>query len=91
MIIGWGQNLRRTGAGRSRTHSSWGRSPERAGAPLRRLSPAIFGADGVVFFNGESVRIRRVIGMDWAAEGGRIKGLQFICGEPRRNDDPGGR
>ena len=31
-----------------------------------------FGADGVVFFTGESVRIRRVIGMDWSAEGRKI-------------------
>jgi ABC-type lipoprotein release transport system permease subunit len=49
-----------------------------------------FGADGVVFFNGESVRIRRVIGMDWSTEGGKISGLQFVSGKPAEMNDPRG-
>ena len=40
------------------------------------------GADGTVYFNGESVRIRRVIGMDWSTEGPKIRELQFIAGDP---------
>ena len=41
-----------------------------------------FDTDGIAFFNGESVRTRRIIGMDWAAEGSRIKGLEFVSGRP---------
>lgn len=49
-----------------------------------------FGADGVVFFNGESVRIRRVIGMDWAAERSRILELEWVSGAPNDMQDPAG-
>ena len=48
------------------------------------------GSRGVVFSNGESVQIRRVIGMDWAAEGAEIRGLQFVSGKPDRMSEPGG-
>jgi putative ABC transport system permease protein len=41
-----------------------------------------FGADGIMFFNGESVRLRRVIGMDWSSEGRKISELKFISGNP---------
>jgi putative ABC transport system permease protein len=40
------------------------------------------GGEGVVFFNGESVTMRRVIGLDWAAEGQMIGRLQFVAGNP---------
>jgi putative ABC transport system permease protein len=49
-----------------------------------------FGVDGIVFFNGEAVRIRRVIGMDWSTEGPKIKGLQFVSGKPDQMTDPTG-
>jgi putative ABC transport system permease protein len=48
------------------------------------------GADGVVYFNGESVRIRRVIGMDWSAEGPKISQLKFVSGDPAGMKDPNG-
>jgi putative ABC transport system permease protein len=48
------------------------------------------GSQGVVFSNGESVQIRRVIGMDWAAEGAKISGLQFLSGNPDQMTEPGG-
>ena len=48
------------------------------------------GSRGVVFSNGESVQIRRVIGMDWASEGAEIRGLQFVSGKPDRMSEPGG-
>ena len=48
------------------------------------------GSDGVVFSNGESVQIRRVIGMDWAAEGAMVRGLQFVSGKPDELSAPGG-
>jgi putative ABC transport system permease protein len=90
VIIGWGQ----------KPPADWSiakqdafimdaisRARVRASAVSHRT---LFGADGVVFFNGESVRIRRVIGMDWAAEGGKIKGLQFISGNPDEMQGTGG-
>ena len=40
------------------------------------------GVDGVVFFNGESVTMRRVIGLDWASEGSMIEHLQIVSGNP---------
>ncbi len=48
------------------------------------------GADGVVYFNGESVRVRRVIGMDWPAEGRKIGELKFVAGNPQDMKDPKG-
>lgn len=48
------------------------------------------GAYGIVFSNGESVNIRRVIGMDWSAEGAKIRGLQFVSGKPEEMSEPGG-
>lgn len=48
------------------------------------------GVDGVVFFNGESVTMRRVIGMDWDAEGRMISRLQFVSGTPADMTDPRG-
>jgi ABC-type lipoprotein release transport system permease subunit len=48
------------------------------------------GADGVLYFNGESVRIRRVIGMDWSAEGRKIGELKFISGNPSDMKTAGG-
>ncbi|MGA2612683.1 MAG: FtsX-like permease family protein [Spirochaetia bacterium] len=41
-----------------------------------------WGVDGTVFFNGESVNLRRVIGFDWSSEGGKIRELTFIAGNP---------
>ena len=46
--------------------------------------------EGVVFFNGESIAMRRVIGMDWPAEGGVIGQLQFVAGNPVDMSDPHG-
>ncbi len=46
--------------------------------------------DGVVFFNGESVTMRRVIGMDWSAEGSMIGQLQMLEGDPAEMNDPAG-
>jgi len=48
------------------------------------------GGEGVVFFNGESVTMRRVIGMDWDAEGSMIRRLQFVAGDPADMSQPGG-
>ena len=48
------------------------------------------GGDGVVFFNGESVMMRRVIGLDWAAEERMIGRLQFVAGNPGDMSDPRG-
>lgn len=49
-----------------------------------------FGNDGVVFCNGESVRIRRVIGMDWATEGRKIRELEYVSGNPEEMSDRSG-
>jgi len=49
-----------------------------------------FDTDGVVFFNGESVMTRRIIGEDWSEEGPRIKGLEFVSGNPDEMTDPRG-
>ena len=49
-----------------------------------------YGVDGVVFFNGESVPMRRVIGMDWKTEGSMISGLQVVAGNPGDMADPHG-
>jgi putative ABC transport system permease protein len=49
-----------------------------------------YDTDGIVFFNGESVMARRIIGMDWSAEGVRIKGLQLVSGHLDDMNDPGG-
>jgi len=49
-----------------------------------------YGAEGVVFFNGESVPMRRVIGMDWKTEGRMISGLQIISGNAADMSDPQG-
>ena len=49
-----------------------------------------FGADGVIYYNGEAVRIRRVIGMDWTTEGRKISELQFVSGRPEDMSDPRG-
>jgi putative ABC transport system permease protein len=48
------------------------------------------GSSGVAFFNGESVQMRRVIGMDWSAEGPLIRRLQFIAGDCAQMTDPQG-
>ncbi len=48
------------------------------------------GADGVVYFNGESVRVRRMIGLDWSAEGAKISQLRFVAGDPEGMRDPNG-
>ncbi len=48
------------------------------------------GGEGVVFFNGEAVTMRRVIGMDWAAEEPLIGRLQFVAGNPADMSDPRG-
>ncbi len=47
-------------------------------------------AEGSVFFNGESVTMRRVIGLDWAAEARPIARLQFLSGNPGDMSDPRG-
>ena len=48
------------------------------------------GVDGLVFFNGESVTMRRVIGLDWASEGRMISRLQIVAGDPAAMSDPRG-
>ncbi|MGA2639474.1 MAG: FtsX-like permease family protein [Spirochaetia bacterium] len=48
------------------------------------------GGEGVVFFNGESVTMRRVIGLDWASEGNMIGRLHIVAGNPRDMSDPRG-
>ncbi|MDA8426562.1 MAG: FtsX-like permease family protein [Treponema sp.] len=50
----------------------------------------LYGNDGVVFFNGDSVRMRRVIGMDWSVEGPEIRKMEFIAGDPNGMSDPHG-
>jgi putative ABC transport system permease protein len=50
----------------------------------------LYGNDGIVFFNGDSVRMRRVVGMDWAVEGRAIRGMEFISGDPDGMADPAG-
>src|SRR5271157_2268600 len=47
-------------------------------------------AEGSVFFNGESVKMRRVIGLDWASESPRIGRLQFVSGNAGDMSDPRG-
>jgi ABC-type lipoprotein release transport system permease subunit len=49
-----------------------------------------FGADGILFFNGESLRLRRVIGFDWSSEGRKIAELKFIDGNPEAMTGPDG-
>ena len=49
-----------------------------------------FDTDGIAFFNGESVRTRRIVGMDWSAEGSLIKRLEFVSGRPDDMSDPNG-
>ncbi len=49
-----------------------------------------FGVDGIVFFNGESVGLRRVIGMDWSTEGPKIGEMRFVAGNPAAMKDPSG-
>jgi len=49
-----------------------------------------YGVEGLVFFNGESVPMRRVIGMDWTTEGRMISGLQIISGNPADMNDSRG-
>ena len=48
------------------------------------------GIDGEAFFNGESLRIRRIIGCDWSNEGPRISQMQFVAGNPSGMTDPAG-
>ena len=48
------------------------------------------GGEGVVFYNGESVTMRRVIGLDWGTEGEMIARLQFVAGNPSDMTDPRG-
>lgn len=48
------------------------------------------GIDGEAFFNGESLRIRRIIGCDWASEGPKIRELEFVAGDPAGMNDPEG-
>ncbi len=48
------------------------------------------GIDGEAFFNGESLRIRRIIGCDWSSEGPKISEMQFISGNPGDMKDPTG-
>ncbi|HUW40814.1 MAG TPA: FtsX-like permease family protein [Rectinemataceae bacterium] len=50
----------------------------------------LYGNDGVVFFNGDSVRMRRVIGMDWSVEGPAIGKMEFVSGDPNGMSDPHG-
>jgi ABC-type lipoprotein release transport system permease subunit len=63
------------------------RSGVRPAAVSRRTH---LGVEGVVFFNGESVTMRRVIGMDWDAEGRMISRMQFVAGDPAGMSDPRG-
>jgi putative ABC transport system permease protein len=48
------------------------------------------GIQGVAFFNGESVTMRRVIGLDWGAEGQMIERLKFVEGNPLDMSDTRG-
>jgi putative ABC transport system permease protein len=48
------------------------------------------GDEGIVFSNGESLKLRRVIGMDWSAEGAKIRGLRFVSGNPEEMSNPHG-
>ena len=48
------------------------------------------GIDGEAFFNGESLRIRWIIGCDWSNEGPRISQMQFVAGNPSGMTDPDG-
>ncbi|MGA2764936.1 MAG: FtsX-like permease family protein [Spirochaetia bacterium] len=48
------------------------------------------GTDGEAFFNGESLRIRRIIGCDWSSEAPKISELQFVAGDPSGMTDPSG-
>ena len=73
-----------------RTASSW-RPSRRSGVRAAAISHRThYGVDGIVFFNGESVPMRRVIGMDWATEGRMISGLQIVSGNPADMSDPRG-
>jgi putative ABC transport system permease protein len=58
--------------------------------PLAISHRTHLGGSGVVFFNGESVTMRRVIGMDWSAEGPMIRRLQMVEGDPSGMSDPAG-
>ncbi len=49
-----------------------------------------YGGDGILFANGESVLIRRIIGMDWSAESAAIGRLEFVAGNPGDMSDPFG-
>jgi ABC-type lipoprotein release transport system permease subunit len=44
--------------------------------------------DGVVFFNGEKLRMRRIIGLDWADEAPSIRRMEFVSGDPENMSDP---
>ncbi len=48
------------------------------------------GNQAAVFFNGESIELRRVIGMDWAMEGSIIQRMQFVEGDAADMRDPEG-
>jgi putative ABC transport system permease protein len=90
VIVGWGQKPPE-GMDIDRQDAFIRGAISRAGVRASAISHrTIFGADGIVFFNGESVRIRRVIGMDWTAEERKIRGLQFVAGDPGAMTDPRG-
>ncbi len=44
--------------------------------------------NGLVFFNGEKLAMRRIIGLDWADEGPAIRQMEFVSGDPDRMKDP---
>jgi putative ABC transport system permease protein len=48
------------------------------------------GADGVAYYHGEAVRVRRTIGMDWSEEGPKIGQMKFVAGDPGGMSDPDG-
>ncbi len=58
--------------------------------PLAVSHRTHLGGSGVVFFNGESVTMRRVIGLDWAAEASMIRKIQMVEGDPSGMSDPSG-
>lgn len=58
--------------------------------PLAVSHRTHLGGSGVVFFNGESVTMRRVIGMDWSSEGPMLRRLQTVEGDPGGMQDATG-
>jgi len=58
--------------------------------PLAISHRTHLGGSGVVFFNGESVTMRRVIGMDWSAEAPMLNRLTVVEGDTAGMNDPNG-